>query len=93
MCSAIYRGTNPFSEPETESVSNYLRSLNLAAYITVHSYFQLWMYPYGYQGIPSPDHEELVQLYRCKFDVKYAKRWIIITLKPVHSVIVESCQT
>ena len=59
-CSPVYRGTNPFSEPETESVAQFLRTLDLAAYITVHSYYQLWMYPYGYTGRRSPDHDELV---------------------------------
>lgn len=53
-----YRGTAPFSEPETTSLSNFiLAHPNIAAYMDYHSYSQLLMWPWGYECIlpPEPD--------------------------------------
>ena len=39
----------PFSAPETQAISKYVSSLaNVVSYIDVHSYTQLWMFPWGY---------------------------------------------
>lgn len=35
---------------------------NIKAFISIHSYSQLLLYPYGYTNTPAPDHEELVGL-------------------------------
>ncbi len=54
--SDIYRGTSPFSEPETTAVSNHMLSLpRVAAHIDFHSYSQLILYPWGYTFDPLPE--------------------------------------
>jgi len=56
--SGTYRGAAPFSEPETYSFSRWMTSLPLLrAYIDIHNYSQLIMWPWGYTSQLSPhDH-------------------------------------
>lgn len=60
-CSEIYHGTAAFSESETKAVSDYILSLSarVRAYLAVHSYSQLWLYPWGYTSTLTPDDEAL----------------------------------
>lgn len=56
--SDTYRGTAPFSEPETQVLRNLAESTpNLVAHIDYHSYSQLILYPFGgaAQLPPEPD--------------------------------------
>ena len=49
-CDETYSGVEAASEPEVQAVSNYI-SQNPEMYdfyVTMHSYSQLWMLPYGY---------------------------------------------
>ncbi|XP_011690610.1 PREDICTED: zinc carboxypeptidase-like [Wasmannia auropunctata] len=58
-CSDIYAGDAPFSEIETKSMSQYIRSISdkFYAYISFHSYSQYLMFPYGH----TKDHLENYQ--------------------------------
>ena len=49
-CSDIYGGPKPFSEAETKAVSDFILTRNATwkVYLTLHSYSQMWMAPYGY---------------------------------------------
>ncbi|KAK6011934.1 zinc carboxypeptidase, partial [Ostertagia ostertagi] len=51
-CSNIYHGDHVFSEPESRAVRDYLNSDELRGkvdgFITLHSYAQLWIYPYSH---------------------------------------------
>ncbi|XP_054575737.1 carboxypeptidase B2 [Eptesicus fuscus] len=60
-CSEIYCGLFPESEPEVKAVANFLRrNINhIKAYITMHSYSQMIVFPYSYNRSRSKDHEEL----------------------------------
>lgn len=54
-----YRGTHPFSEPETSALRDLALSLgdHLVAHIDYHSYSQLIMWPFGYRDnvdVPAP---------------------------------------
>ncbi|MEK6644911.1 MAG: M14 metallopeptidase family protein [Planctomycetota bacterium] len=51
-----YRGTAPFSEPETTALSNFITAHpNIKAYMDYHSYSQLILWPFGNECIaPSP---------------------------------------
>ncbi|KAF9923153.1 hypothetical protein FBU30_006755 [Linnemannia zychae] len=50
-CADDYRGPRPFSTPEAANIARYLRSLpNVAAYLDIHSFSQLWMVPFGYSS-------------------------------------------
>jgi murein tripeptide amidase MpaA len=54
--SDTYRGTAPFSEPESKVVSNYiLQNTPFAGYIDFHSYSQLVLRPYGWTNVLPPD--------------------------------------
>lgn len=56
--SETYRGTAPFSEPETTVVSDFLSTLsNLKGHIDVHTYSQLILGPWGYNDTIVPPRE------------------------------------
>merc|ERR1712071_405242 len=65
-CSDSYRGTGPFSEPESTAHSNLIMDLqkttdnSIQAYLTFHSYSQLVIFPYGkdFTSVPS-NYDEL----------------------------------
>lgn len=58
--SAVFRGTAPFSEPETEGIRNLFQNHRISAAISYHSFSQLILYPWGYLDQPSED-EPLLQ--------------------------------
>ncbi|XP_047736396.1 inactive metallocarboxypeptidase ECM14 [Hyalella azteca] len=60
-CSETYRGPSAASEPETQHVQAAITALapEAAALFSIHSYSQLWMYPYGYTSDLPPDAAEL----------------------------------
>ncbi|KAK0407775.1 hypothetical protein QR680_003586 [Steinernema hermaphroditum] len=49
-CDETYAGPRPFSEVESKAIANFLdnHKSSLKAYVDVHSYSELFMYPYGY---------------------------------------------
>ena len=56
MCSDVYHGTSPFSEPETAAMNALADAHpNLAAHVDVHSYSQLVLWPYGGQAAEPPE--------------------------------------
>ncbi len=62
-CSEIYRGTAPFSEPETQVLRNYtIANPRLVATIDFHSYSQLLLYPWGYTPTLPPDNALFTQI-------------------------------
>jgi murein tripeptide amidase MpaA len=63
VCDETYPGTSAFSEIETQSMAAFVReSENAIAYIDVHSYSQLWMYPWGDTSKPVKDKKVLDQV-------------------------------
>ncbi|CAG0998237.1 Carboxypeptidase T [Phycisphaerales bacterium] len=55
-----YRGTGPFSEPETQVMRDFITANpRLTAHIDIHSYSQLILSSYGYSAIDSPDRPVL----------------------------------
>jgi hypothetical protein len=53
--SDVYRGTGPFSEPETAAVRDLFAGRDFRAAISYHSYAQTILYPWGYATEPAPD--------------------------------------
>ncbi|VBB34457.1 unnamed protein product, partial [Acanthocheilonema viteae] len=53
ICSEIYHGSKPFSEPETRAIRDKLLSVEMFgkvdAFITLHTYSQMWIHPYSHQ--------------------------------------------
>uniref|UniRef100_A0A914X2L1 Zinc carboxypeptidase A 1 n=1 Tax=Plectus sambesii TaxID=2011161 RepID=A0A914X2L1_9BILA len=58
-CSEVYQGTKEFSEPESRALRDMLLSPELNgktdAYISFHTYAQMWMFPFGHQRNQVPD--------------------------------------
>ncbi|NXM10563.1 CBPA1 Carboxypeptidase, partial [Ploceus nigricollis] len=62
-CTETYHGPYPNSEPEVKSIVDFVKSHgNIKAFISIHSYSQLLLYPYGYTETPAPDQQELHEL-------------------------------
>lgn len=61
-CSDIYSGTGGASEPETQAIVNFLQKEknSIDAYLTIHSYGQMWLYPWGYTSALPDDYQDLV---------------------------------
>lgn len=60
-CSETYHGKFANSEVEVKSIVDFVKNHgNIKAFISIHSYSQLLLYPYGYKSDPAPDKEELV---------------------------------
>jgi len=56
-CDDAYCGRAAFSEVETKSVANYVKSVgNVQGFIDFHSYSQLWMQPYGWTATKPKDY-------------------------------------
>lgn len=49
-CDADYCGSAPESEKETKALADFIREhlSTIKAYLTIHSYSQLLLYPYSY---------------------------------------------
>ncbi|KAM4672487.1 carboxypeptidase A2-like [Amazona ochrocephala] len=64
-CSDSYRGPSANSEVEVKSIVDFIRNHgNIRAFLTLHSYSQLLMYPYGYKCTQPADYAELDDLAR-----------------------------
>jgi hypothetical protein len=54
--SALYRGTGPFSEPETQAIRTFVNGREFTMWLSYHSYGELLLYPWGYVPANTPDH-------------------------------------
>ncbi|XP_057375607.1 carboxypeptidase B-like [Daphnia carinata] len=63
-CDETYRGPKAFSEPETLAMSNFItgKSSQIKLYLTLHSYGQYALVPYGYDVVYPPDYNEMLAL-------------------------------
>jgi carboxypeptidase A2 len=65
-CSDIFRGTSALSEPETKALSEAVLAHKdqIKAYLTLHTYGQWWLVPFGYIDPPvyPPDYNELLKV-------------------------------
>nr|AIN76718.1 carboxypeptidase A [Oplegnathus fasciatus] len=62
-CSETYRGPRANSESEVKSIVDFVNShRNLKAFLSIHSYSQMLLYPYGYTTTPAKDQAELHSL-------------------------------
>merc|ERR1719150_3361756 len=62
-CHETYRGAFSFSEPETRAVRDFIlaRKSSIEMYLTLHSYGQMFLYPWGYDRL---DHSREYELKR-----------------------------
>uniref|UniRef100_A0A0P5TPT1 Zinc carboxypeptidase A 1 n=1 Tax=Daphnia magna TaxID=35525 RepID=A0A0P5TPT1_9CRUS len=63
-CSDTYHGPFAFSTEEASAMRDAIlaNSGRVVAAISIHSYSQLWMSPYGYQSVLPADYAEMVYL-------------------------------
>ncbi|XP_006887258.1 PREDICTED: carboxypeptidase A5 [Elephantulus edwardii] len=62
-CSETYHGPYPQSEPEVDAMVKFIQAHGkIKALISIHSYSQMLMYPYGYMLEPVPNQNELYHL-------------------------------
>jgi hypothetical protein len=53
----LYRGTAPFSEPETQAVRDFCIGREFTVSLSYHTYGELILYPWGYDNVLTDDHE------------------------------------
>ncbi|KAK2869802.1 hypothetical protein QQF64_022303 [Cirrhinus molitorella] len=65
-CSETYCGSSIESEIESKNLANFIRSNKavVKAYLTVHSYSQMLLFPYSYTYDLAADHSELLSVSR-----------------------------
>lgn len=56
--SNTYRGTAPFSEPETQVIRDFVCDHHFVVALSYHSYGNMWLYPWGY--IPENTHHHAI---------------------------------
>uniref|UniRef100_A0A8C7ZLW0 Carboxypeptidase A1 n=1 Tax=Oryzias sinensis TaxID=183150 RepID=A0A8C7ZLW0_9TELE len=67
-CSETYRGPSAHSESEVKAIVDFVVAhKNIKAFVTIHSYSQMLLYPFGYTSAPSKDEAELVRKSRVIF--------------------------
>ena len=63
-CSETYRGSSPFSEPETQVVRSFVEEHDFPIALNYHSYSNLLIYPLGYEyenSVPQDDLEIFIE--------------------------------
>ena len=61
-CSEVYNGVRALSESEAVAVTDFLGSgTDFLCFLTIHSYGQLILVPYGHPNISAPNYPELVR--------------------------------
>lgn len=60
--SEVYRGSTPFSEPETQAVRDFLLNHPPAGLLSYHSYGQIILYPWGYSYSSTPDATKMDEM-------------------------------
>lgn len=64
-CDEVYQGFSAFSEPEARAIRDFVwaHQNEIEAVITMHTYSQLWIHPFGHEkGVYPPDVEDLVSV-------------------------------
>ncbi|EZA56244.1 hypothetical protein DMN91_009519 [Ooceraea biroi] len=63
-CAETYAGSAPFSDIETKSMSEYIKTIadKFYAYISFHSYSQLLLFPYGHTRDHLENYDELFDI-------------------------------
>jgi hypothetical protein len=67
-CDDNYCGKAAFSEPCSKAMSQLIaKEKKIAAYFALHSYVQMWMYPWGYTKTLPPNSALLVLIFYQSF--------------------------
>ncbi len=55
--SLVYRGTEPFSEPETQAMREFIVSRDFSIILNIHAYGNIFLYPWGYYNGYTEDNQ------------------------------------
>lgn len=58
-CHPMYQGPAPFSEPETQAIRDLVTAQGFDLLISLHSYADMILYPWGYTESPAPHEADL----------------------------------
>lgn len=85
-CDDTYCGPFPESEPEVKAVAKFLRKnkKRIKAYISIHAYAQMLLYPYSYKYAMIPNFNCVVR--QCMFSYLPVKATIVIPSYPVNVI-------
>lgn len=74
-CTEVYRGSAPFSEPETSAIRDIMWRLKHVCkmYISIHTYGNSIIYPYGYTNAKHPRHAALHSIAQAGVDAVEAE--------------------
>ncbi|KAL7881949.1 hypothetical protein AOLI_G00087980 [Acnodon oligacanthus] len=63
-CSNTYCGQSPVSEKESQAVTEFVgnRTAEIICFLTIHSYGQQVLLPYGHPHVIAPNHGELMEV-------------------------------
>ncbi|XP_028834692.1 carboxypeptidase O [Denticeps clupeoides] len=63
-CSEVYNGPRALSESEAQAVTEFVlqRSTEILCFLTIHSYGQLILVPYGHPNVTAPNYDELMDV-------------------------------
>nr|XP_050029803.1 zinc carboxypeptidase-like isoform X2 [Dermacentor andersoni] len=63
-CQDTYCGDYAFSEPESRAVRDALWATQgrTEFYFSIHSFGQLWMFPYAHSDVPVPEYKQLMNI-------------------------------
>ncbi|XP_026827132.1 carboxypeptidase B isoform X2 [Ooceraea biroi] len=61
-CHETYSGPFAFSEPETKAMADYIlaNKQHIRMYLTLHSYSQMWLVPWGHTHTKPPDYSDMM---------------------------------
>lgn len=62
-----YSGTSPASEPETQSIQNFLKTKKFNMVLDMHAYGEMFMWPVGYSKDPIPQNDFYKNMYNNSF--------------------------
>ncbi len=64
-CSQTYHGPSVHSESEVKAIVDFVKSHgNLKTFLSIHSYSQMLLYPYGHTRTSAKDQAELVCMWK-----------------------------
>ncbi|KAI0229672.1 Carboxypeptidase B [Lamellibrachia satsuma] len=94
-CSDVFAGHESMSEPEVRAVSEFILSRNGSwlVFITLHSYSQLWLAPWGYTDDRPYDYPKLERVGRQALKALYAVYNTEYSLGAASSVLYKSAGT
>ncbi|UCE19123.1 MAG: hypothetical protein JSV84_01895 [Gemmatimonadota bacterium] len=60
--SNVFRGSEPFSEPETQAIRDFAETHNIVISLSYHAYGNLLLFPWGYVAENTPDHATFLSI-------------------------------